>query len=50
MSGLYAKLTDRITAFAVVYGLFLSLGEVGPGNNLSLLASKSGLTAVRGQY
>ncbi|KAF9791015.1 MFS Git1p-related glycerophosphoinositol and glycerophosphocholine permease [Thelephora terrestris] len=50
MSGLYAKLTEHIAAFAVVYGIFLSLGEVGPGNNLGLLASKSGPTAVRGQY
>ena len=50
MSGLYAKLTEHIGAFAVVYGLFLSFGEVGPGNNLGLLAAKSGPTAVRGQY
>ncbi|KAF9645102.1 MFS Git1p-related glycerophosphoinositol and glycerophosphocholine permease [Thelephora ganbajun] len=50
MSGLYAKLTHNIAAFAVVYGIFLSLGEVGPGNNLGLLAAKSGPTAVRGQY
>lgn len=50
MSGLYAKLTDHIAAFAVVYGIFLSLGELGPGNNLGLLAAKSGPTAVRGQY
>ena len=50
MSALYAKLTEHIAAFAVIYGLFLSLGEVGPGNNLGLLASKSGPTAVRGQY
>ena len=50
MSGLYARLTEHIAAFAVVYGIFLSLGEFGPGNNLGLLASKSGPTAVRGQY
>jgi MFS family permease len=50
MSGLYAKLTEHIAAFAVVYGIFLSLGELGPGNNLGLLAAKSGPTAVRGQY
>lgn len=50
MSGLYAKLTEHIGAFAVVYGIFLSLGEVGPGNNLGLLAAKTGPTAVRGQY
>ena len=50
MSGLYVRLTEHIAAFAVVYGIFLSLGEVGPGNNLILLAAKSGPTAVRGQY
>ena len=50
MSGLYVKLTEHVAAFAVVYGLFLSFGELGPGNNLGLLASKSGPTAVRGQY
>lgn len=50
MSGLYVRLTENIGAFAVVYGIFLSLGEAGPGNNLGLLAAKSGPTAVRGQY
>ena len=50
MSALYVQLTKHVAAFAVVYGLFLSLGEAGPGNNLGLLASKSGPTAVRGQY
>ena len=50
MSGLYSRLTEHVAAFAVVYGIFLSLGEVGPGNNLGLLASKTGPTAVRGQY
>jgi hypothetical protein len=34
----------------VVYGIFLSFGELGPGNNLGLLAAKTGPTAVRGQY
>ncbi|KAK2463443.1 hypothetical protein APHAL10511_004529 [Amanita phalloides] len=50
MSGLYKHLTNHIAAFAVVYGIFLSFGEVGPGNCLGLLASKTGPTAVRGQY
>ncbi|KAK4700921.1 hypothetical protein P7C70_g5323, partial [Phenoliferia sp. Uapishka_3] len=49
MSGLYVQLTGHIGAFAVVYGLFLSFGEAGPGNCLGLLASKSWPTAVRGQ-
>lgn len=50
MSGLYTKLTQHIGAFAVVYGIFLSFGEFGPGNCLGMLAAKSGPTAVRGQY
>ena len=50
MSGLYNKLSQNIAAFAVVYGIFLSLGEFGPGNNIWVLASKTGPTGVRGQY
>jgi len=50
MSGLYSHLSNNIGAFAVVYGIFLSFGEVGPGNCLGLLAAKTGPTAVRGQY
>lgn len=50
MSGLYTQLKKHIAAFAVIYGIFLSFGEVGPGNCLGLLAAKSGPTAVRGQF
>jgi len=50
MSGAYVPLTKHIGGFAVVYGIFLSFGEVGPGNCLGMLAAKSGPTAVRGQY
>ncbi|KAL8280317.1 hypothetical protein RQP46_007234 [Phenoliferia psychrophenolica] len=49
MSGLYTQLSSHIAAFAVVYGLFLTFGEAGPGNCLGLLASKSWPTAIRGQ-
>jgi len=49
MSGLYGRLIDHVAAFAVVYGIFLSFGEAGPGINLGLLASKQWPTAVRGQ-
>ena len=34
----------------MVYGIFLSFGELGPGNCLGMLAAKSGPTAVRGQF
>jgi len=50
MSGLYVQLKKHIAAFAVIYGIFLTFGEFGPGNCLGLLASKSGPTAVRGQF
>jgi len=50
MSGFYVPLTKHVGGFAVVYGIFLSFGELGPGNNLGLLASKSSPTAVRGQF
>ncbi|KAK7044104.1 glycerophosphoinositol permease [Paramarasmius palmivorus] len=50
MSGAYTQLTEHVAAFAVVYGIFLSFGELGPGNCLGLLASKSSPTAVRGQF
>jgi len=50
MSGFYVQLTKHIGGFAVVYGIFLSFGEFGPGNNLGLLASKSSPTAIRGQF
>lgn len=50
MAGLYGTLSHEIGAFAVVYGIFLSLGELGPGDNIGLIASKTSATAVRGQY
>jgi len=52
MAGCYAQLaqSSHIAAFCVVYGIFLSLGEVGPGDNIGLVASKTCATGVRGQY
>ena len=34
----------------IFYSIFLALGEVGPGDNIGLIASKTSATAVRGQY
>jgi hypothetical protein len=50
MCGAYTHLVNHIGAFAVIYGIFLSFGELGPGNNLGLLAAKTSPTAVRGQF
>lgn len=37
MSGRYVQLQQSIGGFAVVYGIFLSLGEAGPGTSSSPL-------------
>ena len=38
-----------IGGFVVVYGVFLALGEFGPGNNIGLLAAKTCATGIRGE-
>lgn len=52
MAGCYKYLAtpQNVAAFVVVYGLFMSCGELGPGDNIGLVASKSSATAIRGQY
>jgi len=52
MAACYTRLAQpsSVGAFAVVYGIFQSLGELGPGNNIGLLAAKTSATGVRGQY
>lgn len=51
MSGCYEylKKPDNIAAFVVVYGVFLMLGEMGPGDNIGLVASKTCATGIRAQ-
>lgn len=52
MAANYSRLAqpNMVGAFAVVYGIFQSLGELGPGNNIGLIAAKTCATGVRGQY
>ncbi|KAF2149424.1 MFS phospholipid transporter Git1 [Myriangium duriaei CBS 260.36] len=52
LAGVYAKISqpEYVGGFVVVYGLFLALGELGPGDNIGLVASKTCATAVRGKY
>ncbi|KAF4962608.1 hypothetical protein FSARC_9386 [Fusarium sarcochroum] len=50
MAGVYDKISSQIAAFAVVFGIFQALGELGPGNNIGLLAAKTSATGVRGRY
>lgn len=49
LGGVYGPISGNIGAFVVVYGIFLMIGEAGPGDNLGLVASRIGPTAVRGQ-
>ena len=52
MAGCYSYLakTEYVGGFVVVYGVFLALGELGPGDNIGLIASKTCATGVRGKY
>ncbi|EPS37869.1 hypothetical protein H072_8397 [Dactylellina haptotyla CBS 200.50] len=52
MAGCYKYLNEpsRVGGFVVVYGIFLALGEVGPGDNIGLISSKTSATPVRGRY
>lgn len=52
MAGCYPWLKEpqNIAGFVVIYGLFLMLGEFGPGDNIGLVASKTCATGIRGQY
>ncbi|CBQ72096.1 related to GIT1-Glycerophosphoinositol transporter also able to mediate low-affinity phosphate transport [Sporisorium reilianum SRZ2] len=51
MGGAFGSIRDSLGKTVVLYGLFLAFGELGPGNNLGLLASKAcGPAAVRGTF
>lgn len=52
MTALYPHLdqASQVGGFVVIYGIFLSLGEAGPGDNIGLVASKTSATSIRGQY
>lgn len=52
MAGCYSYLakTEYVGGFVVVYGVFLALGELGPGDNIGLIASKTCATGIRGKY
>lgn len=49
MAACYGSLykPENVGAFVVVYGIFLALGEVGPGDNIGLCAAKTSATAIR---
>jgi len=46
----YRQLSENVGAFVAVYGLFLTFGEFGLGDNIGLMAAKSSATCVRGRF
>lgn len=50
IGGCWEQLNKHIAAFVVVFGIFQSLGEFGPGDNMGALASKTSATSIRGEY
>ncbi|KAJ5746841.1 uncharacterized protein N7511_008537 [Penicillium nucicola] len=48
LGGALGPIQTKLPLFIVLYGVFLTLGEVGPGSTIVLTASESFPTAVRG--
>ncbi|KAJ5162497.1 hypothetical protein N7492_007889 [Penicillium capsulatum] len=44
----YAKLSQHIVAFVVLYGLLQAFGHMGPGATIGLISSEAFPTAIRG--
>lgn len=50
MASQYENLSHHVASFVVVYGIFLSLGEFGPGDQIGTICSKTSASSIRGQY
>ncbi|CAI7671188.1 unnamed protein product [Penicillium pancosmium] len=48
LGGALGPIQTKLPLFIVLYGIFLTLGEVGPGSTIVLTASESFPTALRG--
>lgn len=49
LGGAYNSILSIFPLFVVLYGIFLTLGEVGPGSTVVLASSESFPTSIRGQ-
>lgn len=49
LGGALGKIQAILPLFIVMYGIFLTLGEVGPGATIVLTSSESFPTSIRGQ-
>lgn len=49
LGGAYNNIQAIFPLFVVMYGIFLTLGEVGPGSTVVLVSSENFPTSIRGQ-
>lgn len=50
MAGNYATLKDNVPLFVLLYGLFMTFAEFGPGDNIGNISAKAAATPVRGHF
>lgn len=50
LGALFPILKHLAGGFVVIYGIFMTFGEFGAGDNIGCLASKTSSTAIRGTY
>ncbi|GMM33485.1 hypothetical protein DASC09_008100 [Saccharomycopsis crataegensis] len=50
LGALFPILKHNIAGFVIIYGIFMTMGEFGPGDNIGILASKTSATSIRGTY
>ncbi|KAI5956235.1 hypothetical protein KGF54_000710 [Candida jiufengensis] len=50
MSAKLDELKKHVAGFVVVFGIFTTFGEFGPGSSIGLLATRTCATPIRGQY
>ncbi|KAF5977555.1 major facilitator superfamily transporter [Fusarium bulbicola] len=49
LGGVYQSIIKIFPLFIVMYGIFLTLGEVGPGSTIALVSAEPFPTSIRGQ-
>lgn len=50
LAAFYTKLKSNVVLFILLYGLFMTFGEFGPGDNIGNISAKAPPTPVRGQF
>ncbi|KAG5437445.1 hypothetical protein PCK2_001004 [Pneumocystis canis] len=50
LAGQYTVLKKNVPLFVILYGIFMTFGEFGPGNNIGNISAKAPPTPIRGQF